>query len=121
MDLQFTQGATERLVATIREADGTTLKNLSTLAEAWFTVKSVPDILPDAQAQMQLRLSEGDIVAGDPGELIVLIAPARTQALTPSILYYWDLRLQFADGTVSNPSNCSGRLSVTRSITISPH
>lgn len=113
--IELTPGETAAWLATITEADGTA-QSLAALSAAWFTVKATP--AADDPGVIQATLGTGlAVLDAAAGTLRITLSPTQTGQLADGRRYRWDLRLKFADGTVSNPDGLAGTLIALRRIT----
>lgn len=113
--LHIVPGASGDWRMTITAADGTA-QSLAALTDAWVTAKQQ---LSDADPGLfQLAIGSGITVEDSAaGVLRVLASPAQTALLAGLRKAWWDCRLKFADGTVSNPENLYGEIVIEPRVT----
>ena len=107
--LYITPGETGRWSINVTDASGDE-QPLTLLVQAWLTLKRrFGDADPGV---FQLTLSGSEIAVTDSlaGEMEAIALSAKTALLGDGERYFWDCRLKFSDGTISNPSGLRGEL-----------
>lgn len=113
--LTISPGSTARWRITVRLPGGA-VQSLALLTHAWFTVKKrIADADPGV---FQLTLGAGISVAdAAAGTLDVEATTAQTALLFTLPDPHWSCRLKFADGTVSDPEQLAGTITIDRRAT----
>lgn len=117
--LELVPGTTGQWRVILRDSAGALIDS-GDITAAWFTIKSA---LADADsaALAQLELSAGIIIvdpsSANTGEVDIVLPADTSESWTVGSVYYWDLRVQFADGVVEVPNGMSGRISILPAVT----
>lgn len=114
--LTITPGETgDWLVAVQTEAGAA--QSLAAMTGAWFTVKDLA-AFADPGLIIATLGSGVSVVDAAAGTLRVVLTTAQTVALADGGVYRWDMRLKFADGTVSNPDALRGTITAGIRVTL---
>lgn len=115
-DIFIAPGETGSWGVTVTNAAGGA-QSLSALSEAWWTVKNAYSVADPGTIQLTKSGGAITVTNAAAGTMTVVAPSANTAALEQGRTYFWDMRLKFADGTISNPTGLAGSLKTNTSVT----